>query len=62
MIGHLLNPRRHRRKKDTNLAIDTTLRSAYAEAFRTLVEADRSLKIIVYPHGLPDHIASNPKE
>ena len=25
-----------------------------AEAFRLLVEAEKSLKIVVYPHGLPD--------
>ena len=25
-----------------------------AEAFRVLVEAEKSLKIVVYPHGIPD--------
>ena len=59
MIGHLLNPRRHRRKKDTNLAIDTTLRSAYAEAFRTLrtnlhfAAVNRPMKSILITSALP---------
>ena len=29
-----------------------------AEAFRMLVEAERSLKIVVYPHGLPEGIGA----
>ncbi len=32
-----------------------------AEAFRMLVEARESLKIIVYPHGLPAHVTSSKK-
>lgn len=30
-----------------------------AEAFRLLVEAEKSLKIVVYPHGLPDRAAED---
>ena len=33
-----------------------------ALAFKTLVDAGESLKIIIYPHGRPAHIASSKKE
>mgnify|MGYP001453135988 CR=1 FL=1 len=32
-----------------------------AEAFRLLVEAEKSLKIVVYPHGLPDGMEKGPR-